>query len=46
MSEKDVCSGGTYRCENCGDTVRVPGASGEWDCVICGGRMVHTDNED
>jgi len=31
-----------YRCENCGDEVREPKANGEWDCVICGGRMRHT----
>jgi|AntDeeMetagen134_2_1112570.scaffolds.fasta_scaffold27024_2 DNA-directed RNA polymerase subunit RPC12/RpoP len=28
-----------YICEECGDEVREPNADGEWDCVICGGRM-------
>lgn len=28
-----------YKCENCGDEVVEPNATGEWDCVVCGGRM-------
>jgi DNA-directed RNA polymerase subunit RPC12/RpoP len=35
-----------YTCKNCGDTVIEPKASGEWDCVVCGGRMKQVREND
>jgi Zn finger protein HypA/HybF involved in hydrogenase expression len=43
-SLSNVSPTGTYECENCGDVVREPNASGEWDCVVCGGLMVAVES--